>query len=86
METLNLLSGFGGLQDTCPSLPYAQSALMDARELVKALRRLRQRTQRCEHCQSAEPGMQQPECLWIQDLNARLDLAIEEIMQEWGLA
>jgi hypothetical protein len=57
-----------------------------AQELVKALRRLRKRTERCRRCRRAAPTTCGEECLWMQDLNARLDLAIEEIMAEWGLA
>lgn len=85
METLTQRAAFGALQDDCPVLPQAQAALVDARELVKALRRLRKRAQRCAPCRRNATAPQ-GECLWMQDLNARLDLAIEEIMAEWGLA
>jgi hypothetical protein len=86
METLIQRAAFGALQDECPALPQAQATLADARELVKALRRLRKRAQRCTRCLASIPTAQQGECLWMQDLNARLDLAIEEILAEWGLA
>lgn len=86
METLTQRAAFGALQDDCPVLPQAQSTLVEARELVKALRRLRKRTLRCTRCRAVVSAAQQGECLWMQDLNARLDLAIEEIMAEWGLA
>lgn len=86
METLTQRAAFGALQDDCPVLPQAQAALVDARELVRALRRLRKRAQRCTSCRGKASAALQGECLWMQDLNARLDLAIEEIMAEWGLA
>lgn len=67
----------------CPVLRPADEALDAAVALRKALRRLRRLTQRCSRCRA---GLEPSGCARMADYDAVLDIAIEEINQEWGLA
>lgn len=63
----------------CPLQEQAEGVLDVAIALVKALRRLRRLRLRCEACSQVES------CPFWGQFNRQVDIAIQEINQEWGM-
>jgi hypothetical protein len=63
----------------CPILLEAQNILEKAHDLRKALRRLSRSTRQCLTC------LRSDECPSMRSFNQSVDLAIHQLMREWGL-
>lgn len=64
---------------TCPVMLEAGAVLEKARDLHRAIRKLRQSTQRCLTCP------ENAECPTMRDLAQAVDQAIRDVRREWGL-
>jgi len=63
----------------CPVYYDGKAVLRLGNDLLLALRRMRKSTRRCEGCPQLETCS-----IWV-DFNARIDQAIWEITQSWGV-
>ncbi len=64
----------------CPVQILTRQAINSARTLTRSLRGLQRSARLCNSCP------QRPCCPDLSDLNAQLDLALQEIADEWGLS
>ena len=63
----------------CPIRIEAEQTVQLSKDFLKSLRKLRRSLHKCRRCAA------RPECRLLQEWNATVDQAIDEVRQEWAM-